>query len=141
MGSARIFHGKFSERINLVKFILASSVLCTVSYVIAALASPAVALIGCALCGLSCGIMWPGVYSLAAVNMPKISMRTYAILALGGDIGCMLGPTLAGWFAGFFGDNLSPAFLLSCIYPIAMIIILLVFSRGWNSGKDTKTKR
>ena len=141
MGSARIFHGKFSERINLVKFILASSVLCTVSYVIAALASPAVALIGCALCGLSCGIMWPGVYSLAAVNMPKISMRTYAILALGGDIGCMLGPTVAGWFAGFFGDNLSPAFLLSCIYPIAMIIILLVFSRGWNSGKDTKTKR
>ena len=141
MGSARIFHGKFSEKINLIHFILASSILCTASYLIAALASPSVALIGCALCGLSVGIMWPGVYSLAAVNMPKISMRTYAVLALGGDIGCMLGPTIAGWFAGFFGDDLSPAFLLSCIYPVTMIIILLVFSRGWNSGKDTKTQR
>ncbi len=141
MGLTRIFHGKFSEKTNLIKLILASSVLCTVSYLIAALASPAVALIGCALCGLSVGIMWPGVYSLAAVNMPKISMRTYAILALGGDIGCMLGPTAAGWFAGFFGDDLSPAFLLSCIYPVTMIILLLVFSKGWNSGKDTKNKK
>lgn len=141
MGLARIFHGRFSEKINLVKFIFVSSVLCTASYLIAALASPSIALVGCALCGLSVGIMWPGVYSLAAVNMPKISMRTYALLALGGDIGCTLGPTVAGWFAGFFGDDLSPAFLLSCIYPITMIIILLVFSRGWNSGKDTKIKR
>lgn len=142
MGLARIFHGKFSEKINLIKFILASSVLCTISYIIAALSPwPVFALVGCALCGLSVGIMWPGVYSLAAVNMPNISMRTYAVLALGGDIGCMLGPTVAGWFAGFFGDDLTPAFLLSCIYPVTMIIILLVFSKGWNSGKDIKTKR
>ena len=138
MGSARIFHGKFSERINLKTFILASSVLCTFSYLIAALAPPALALIGCALCGLSVGIMWPGTYSLAAVNMPNISMRTYAILALGGDIGCTAGPAVAGWFAGFFNDNLTPSFLLSCIYPITMIVILLFFSKGWNCGKDTK---
>ncbi len=142
MGLARIFHGKFSEKINLVKFILASSVLCTLSYLIAALSPwPIFSLVGCALCGLSAGIMWPGVYSLAAVNMPRISMRTYALLALGGDIGCMLGPTVAGWFAGFFGNDLTPSFLLSCIYPITMIIILICFSKNWNSGKDTKAKK
>ena len=125
MGSARVFYAKNSERIKLERFMLISAILCLGSYLLTALAAPPmISLLGCALCGLSVGIMWPGTYSLATQRMPG-DVRLFALLALGGDIGCLAGPTAAGWIAEAFGNDLKLSFLISAIFPIAIILIVI----------------
>ena len=65
MGISRVFYAKFSEKIRLPKFMAASGVLCVASYLVAVFAPvPILGLMGCALCGLSVGIMRPGTFSL-----------------------------------------------------------------------------
>ena len=136
MGITRVVYVKFSHKLVLKKFFMVSGILCVISYLLVALSSnPALALVGCALCGVSVGIMWPGTYSLAAVNIPNVSIRMFALLAIGGDLGSMMGPTFAGWLAGFFGDDLSIPFLISCVYPLTITIILIIFSKSWRSEK------
>lgn len=67
MGSSRALYSKFSEKLPLLPFMGFCGVLCLISYLLAALSPlPAMGLLGCALCGLSVGILWPGSFSLAA---------------------------------------------------------------------------
>ena len=130
MGVARVGYAKISDRIDLRKFILYSAMLCIISYLIAALSpNPVISLFGCALCGLSVGIMWPGTYSLATKTVPNMGLTAFAILAIGGDLGCMIGPAAAGFIAGLFNDNLKISFLLSAAFPITMLIILISYSK------------
>lgn len=61
MGSARAFYGKYGEKLDLDKFMIGSSILCVISYLLISLSpSPVLSLAGCGICGLSVGIMWPG---------------------------------------------------------------------------------
>ena len=137
MGSSRVFYAKFSEKINLGKFILVSSVICSFAYFLSALSgSAALALVGCALCGLSVGIMWPGTYSLATQKIHGVGTREFALLALGGDIGCIAGPSAAGWIAGFFGDDLKISFILCAVFPIAITLTLLAMLSRNQKRKD-----
>lgn len=133
MGTARTVYGTSGGRINLLRFIVISAALCIVSYLIAALSPlPLIALIGCALCGLSVGIMWPGTYSMAAIKMPWGGVRMFALLALAGDVGCLVGPTAAGWIAEAFGNNLKISFLVSIVFPV---LILLMAYLGFRKKK------
>ncbi len=135
MGIARVVYGTSGGRINLLRFIVLSAVLCVISYLIAALAPiPLVALVGCALCGLSVGILWPGTYSLAAARIPSGGIRMFAFLAMAGDIGCLVGPTAAGWIAEACGNNLKISFLISVLFPLG---ILLVIRFGLKRKKKT----
>lgn len=139
MGIARLIYAKSSEKINLDKFILVSAILCVVSYFIAALSpNPIISLVGCALCGLSVGVMWPGTYSLATARMSGVGVQMFALLALGGDLGCMIGPAAAGWFAGLFGDNLRISFLLASVFPIIIILLLCLWSRKNKSANKER---
>ncbi len=124
MGSARVIYGKSGGRINLLRFIVFSSLLCIISFLIAALSPwPLLALCGCALCGLSVGILWPGTYSLASAGVPWGGVKMFALLAMAGDIGCMVGPTAVGWIAEAFGNNLKIPFLLSIFFPILILVM------------------
>ena len=97
------------------------------SYIIAALSPvPIISLLGCALCGLATGIMWPGTYSLASSKMPWGGVRMFAFLAMAGDMGCLVGPTAAGWIAEACNNKLQVAFLVSLVYPILMIVMLFL---------------
>ena len=70
MGSARVLYAFNGKKIKLSLFFSFSAALCTVSYLITALSpSPLISLAGCALCGLSVGIMWPGTLSLATESI------------------------------------------------------------------------
>ena len=125
MGGVRTFYGFSGGRLSLRRFILVSSALCILSYLIAALSPwPLISIIGCALCGLSVGIMWPGTYSLASARIPFGGVRMFALLAMAGDIGCLVGPTAAGWIAEGFGNNLRIAFLFSAIFPLVILILV-----------------
>lgn len=130
MGCARVFYAKFSEKIKLLDFITGSAVLCVISYLLAALSPvPALSFIGCGLCGLSVGIMWPGVFSIASAKYPKGGTAMFALLALAGDLGCSSGPTLVGFVSGAFDDNLKAGFTAAIVFPVMLIILSFAFRR------------
>lgn len=132
MGISRVFYASFSEKIDLKKFISVSCGLCVIGYLIASLAPhPILALAGCGICGLSVGILWPGVFSIAAEKAPAGGTAMFAYLALAGDLGCSSGPTLVGIVSGAFDDNLKAGFLAAIIFPVILVI-------GINALKKTK---
>ena len=130
MGISRAFYGKYGDKIRLERFMGASALLCIASDLLIALVPvPALGLVGCALCGLSVGIMWPGTFSMAAASMRRGGTALFALLALAGDLGCSSGPTLAGFVSGVYGDNLRRGILAAVIFPIALLVSLLLIKR------------
>ena len=129
MGISRLFYGKYGDRINLEHFMIYSSFLCILSYLgISLFSIPLLNLIACAVCGLSVGIMWPGTFSKASAALPKGGTVMFALLALGGDIGCSGGPTLVGMISGAFGDNLKMGILAGIIFPV-LLLVGIIFCR------------
>ncbi len=137
MGSARVFYAKMSEKINLNSFLIGSGVLCVGAYLLASLSPiPALSLVGCGLCGLSVGILWPGVFSLASAEIPRGGTAMFALLALAGDLGCSGGPTTVGFATGALGGELKRGLIFAAIFPMIMIIGALIQRRL--SSKDTE---
>lgn len=134
MGLSRVLYAAFCEKIKLTAFIRASCVMCVVGYLTAAFAPhPILALAGCGICGFSVGILWPGVFSLAAKHTPNGATAMFALLALAGDLGCVSGPALVGAVSGAFGDNLKTGFLFAIIFPV--LLVLGIFALGRNGTK------
>ena len=122
MGASRAFYGKYGEKINLDRFMAVSSVLCILSYLcLVFMPVPVLSLAGCALCGLSVGIMWPGTFSRASKALPAGGTALFALLALGGDIGCSGGPTLVGMVSGMCKGNLKAGILAALIFPVLLL--------------------
>ena len=126
MGTSRTLYGKFSDRISLKKMMAGSAILCIACYIVAAFSgSPVLGLIGCALCGFSVGIFWPGTFSIAALKLPGGGTAMYALMALAGDVGCSSGPTVVGMIANRFGGNLKVGLVMAMIFPVVMLIGIL----------------
>ncbi|XCP84790.1 MFS transporter [Roseburia hominis] len=122
MGTARAIYGKFGERLPLEKFMFGSGILCLASYLVIALSpNPVLGLWGCGICGFSVGIMWPGTFSLATATLPTGGTALFALLALGGDVGCSGGPTYVGIMSGVFRDDLRKGILCAVIFPVLLI--------------------
>ncbi len=140
MGIARVFYGKFGEKIALSKFMAGSSALCIAAYLITVVSPrPLLSLAGCALCGLAVGIMWPGTFSLASAAMPKGGTAMFAMLAFAGDIGCTSGPSLTGRIADAFGSDIKAGFAFAAVFPVVMLILSLVWIRRENKVKKTRS--
>lgn len=136
MGISRVFYGKFGEKIRLSSFMAISAALCVLSYLIAAFSPvPLIAFMGCALCGFSVGIMWPGTYSLGAKAMPLGGTAMFALFALGGDSGCTLGPALAGQISSAFGSDIKMGFAFSTAFPLLMFFLALACIRAEKSNQ------
>ena len=45
----------------------------------------------------------------------------FALLALGGDVGCSGGPTLVGLVSGALGDDLKKGILAGVIFPVLLL--------------------
>lgn len=130
MGSARAFYAKFGEKVDLLTFMLGSGALCVFAYLLAALSPiPILSLIGCGLCGLSVGILWPGVFSVASGHFPRGGTALFALLALGGDLGCSSGPTLVGMVAGAYGEDLKAGLIAAVIFPTVLILCSILCRR------------
>lgn len=122
MGASRAFYGNYGEKINLDRFMAVSSVLCILSYLcLVFMPVPVLSLAGCALCGLSVGILWPGTFSRASKALPAGGTALFALLALGGDIGCSGGPTLVGMVSGMCKGNLKAGILAALIFPVLLL--------------------
>lgn len=136
MGLSRAFYGKKGDKLDLDRFMALSALLCIGSYLcISLVGSPVIGLAGCAVCGLSVGIMWPGTFSKAASALRGGGTAMFALLALAGDLGCSGGPTLAGAVSGAFGDDLRKGILAAIIFPI-LLLIGLFFCR--KSGRTSE---
>ena len=130
MGCARIFYATHSDKIGLKKGILISSGICVVSYLVAILSPiPIISLIGCAMCGVGSGMLWPGTYSIATNRMPKGGVPMFGLLALAGDMGCLSGPYLTGMISTAFDGNLKMGFLFSLIFPITLMIMVVILMK------------
>ena len=136
MGISRLIYGKAGHKLNLLKFISFSSVLCIAAYLLASLTKNAVfGLIGCTLCGFSVGIMWPGVFSTASGKMKNGGTALFALLALAGDVGCSAGPFLVGMVSSASNQNLKTGLLAAVVFPV-IILITIIFNKNklkWES--------
>ena len=122
MGSSRLFYGKFGASIDLDKFMAGSGILCVLSYLCISLSpSPFMSLAGCAVCGLSVGIMWPGTFSKASASIKNGGTAMFALLALAGDLGCSGGPTLVGFISDIASDDLKKGILTAMIFPVFLV--------------------
>lgn len=123
MGTSRALYGKYGEKIDLGKMMTYSGILCIASYILISLSPhPALGLIGCGICGLSVGIMWPGTFSMASASIRGGGTAMFAFLALAGDLGCSSGPTLVGQVSGILGNNLKMGILAAVLFPILFVI-------------------
>ncbi len=130
MGISRVIYSKMTQKTDLSRMIMASSVLCIICYLITALApNPFVSLIGCGLCGFSVGIMWPGVFSLATVKCPGASTAMFAFLSLAGDLGCAAGPSAVGFISDITSSPLKTGFLAATAFPVLLFVGVLLCNR------------
>lgn len=139
MGSSRAIYGKYSEKIKLEKFMAICGVLCLGSYLLASLSkSPVLGLMGCALCGLSVGILWPGTFSMAAAGIRGGGTAMFALLALAGDLGCSGGPTFVGLVSETCGENLKKGILAGAIFPVLLLIGLFLNKKNKASSEANR---
>lgn len=135
MGVSRTIYGKYGDKLELMKFMLASGVLCLLCYVAASLSgSPVVGLLGCMTCGFSVGIMWPGTISICSARIPAGGTAMFALLAMAGDLGGAFGPSLVGGITQAAGDDLQKGMLAGCLFPLVLIVSLLLL-RGFQNGR------
>lgn len=123
MGISRAIYGKYGDRIKLEYYMLFSGVLCIISYLMISLSPwPMLSFIGCAICGFSVGIMWPGTFSMSAAGIKNGGTLMFALFALAGDVGCSAGPTLVGMVSSAANNNLKLGTLAAIFFPILCII-------------------
>lgn len=133
MGLSRILYGKMSKRLDLTKTMLVCGILCAICYLTASLSSlPALGLAGCALCGVSVGVMWPGSISLSSQKCPRGGTAMFALLALAGDLGATVSPTMVGGVSDMAGGNLKIGLLAATAFPLILILGLIVLNRKFN---------
>lgn len=138
MGITRVFYGKFSEKLNLTRVMLACGSLCVVCYLLAALSPISIiGLIGCALCGLAVGIMWPGTICISSQKCPRGGTAMFAFLALAGDLGAAVGPSMVGGIADAVGGNLKTGLLFATLFPSIMIVGLILLLKKFGKQEHS----
>ncbi len=129
MGIARITHSKISHKVNLTKYMFICGIICSASYFLFAFTKvPIISFIGCAAAGFACGVFWPGTFSYASERCHG-GTAIFALLALAGDTGCTVGPSVVGFTADIFGENLSIGIVAASIFPIIFTILSLYFCK------------
>jgi len=130
MGVARMSYGKMGEGFNLSKAMLWCGVFTTVCYLVASLSNSSIlGLVGCALCGLAVGIMWPGTVSVSSQKCPRGGTAMFAFLALAGDLGASAGPTMVGKFSEMANGNLKAGLLISTVFPVVLTVGLIILNK------------
>lgn len=140
MGCARLFHSKLAGKTDLLKYLAVCAAVCVISYLTASLApTPFMSLVGCGLCGLSVGAMWPGVFSFAGEKCPGGGTAMFALLALAGDAGCSAGPAVVGLVSVRMGDEIKSGIISAALFPLLMLAGILLCVRTIKKAEAAKT--
>lgn len=136
MGISRVIFGKYGDRIDLMKFMTGSGILCVVCYLLTSLSSnPLIGLIGCIVCGFSVGIMWPGTISISSKKFPLGGTAMFALLAMAGDLGGSIGPGIVGYITQAAGDNIRAGMSVGLVFPVILLVMLFILSIEKHNGK------
>jgi fucose permease len=130
MGISRMIFGKYGERLDLMKFMSCSGILCVICYLLSALSTnPIIGLIGCILCGFSVGIMWPGTISISSKTFPKGGTAMFSLLAMAGDLGGSIGPGSVGRITQYAENNIRIGMGCGLIFPLILLFMLFLLYR------------
>jgi len=155
MGCGRVAYAKVGDRLDLSNLLMGSALLCMVCYGLAVFVHlPVFSFMGCAVCGLSICLMWPGTLSMTSARFPKGGTPMFAILAVCGDIGCSVGP----WLTGIVSDavcalpgaeswgaanalsveqlGLKAGLAAAMVFPVIMLLGVLVLKRTKTTGTN-----
>ncbi|MCI8612038.1 MAG: MFS transporter [Clostridiales bacterium] len=141
MGIGRTAYGIWGHKLKISRALTACAALTVVCYLAAVFAPfPFVSLLACGVTGLGVSLMWPGMLALCADKYPGAGASMFAMMAVGGDIGCSLGPWLTGVVSDIaeelpvirqIGTHLSldaeqtglrAGILAGVIFPILMVV-------------------
>lgn len=115
MALSRTVYGVLGEKIDLKKAFVLCGGLLIGSYLLAALSpSAGLSLAGIAFGGVFVGLLWPGLYAVAGQAYPKGGTKMFGILALFGDVGCTVGPTLTG----LVSNDIKTGLLFATCFPV-----------------------
>ncbi len=145
MGIGRVCFAVFGKKLPIKPTIMCCSALCTACYFAVAFSNvPVITIAGCAICGISVSVMWPGVFSLAAERFKGSGSSLFGLLAMFGDLGCAVGPWLLSIVSEystktgavvFYAETLGIhsaepgmqfGFLVTAAIPLFMFLVLLV---------------
>ena len=130
MGLGRLWYGKKGLYLNLSAYMTGAGILCFFAYLLASLSStPVASFAGCMISGLAVGIMWPGSISLTSARIPKGGTALFALLALAGDMGGTLGPSLVGIATRSAENSIRTGILAASVFPAMLVISLLLIRR------------
>lgn len=119
MALSRTVYGVLGEKIDLKKAFVLCGGLLIGSYLLAALSpSAGLSLAGIAFGGVFVGLLWPGLYAVAGQAYPKGGTKMFGILALFGDVGCTVGPTLTG----LVSNDIKTGLLFATCFPVIVFI-------------------
>lgn len=125
---SRLSYGLSKDKLNLKKVITVCAVCLTFCYLLSVLQPSAIlSLIFVALCGLFVGIMWPGLYSIGGKLFASGGTAMFSMLALGGDIGCTLGPLVVGALAS--ESSVQVGVLMATVFPIILFVGMLLLNK------------
>ncbi|MBQ7669371.1 MAG: MFS transporter [Clostridia bacterium] len=152
MGVGRTWYGIKGDKIDLRRAMIFCSSLTIACYLLTVFSGNSVAsLAGCALCGLGVSLLWPGMLSLSSATFPDGGPAMFSYLALGGDVGCALGPYIAGIVSdrvseSEFGQSLAAStssgideislkagILAGIVFPIIMLTGALLLGKKSNN--------
>lgn len=130
MGISRVIFGKYGGKMDLMKFMTGSGILCVACYLLASLSSnPLLGLVGCIACGFSVGIMWPGTISISSERFPMGGTAMFALLAMAGDLGGSIGPGIVGRMTQYAGDDIRVGMSVGLVFPIVLLLMLFILGR------------
>lgn len=92
----RMLIGSHISKDKVYVAMIISGVASAICFVLMAFGGNILACIGCALAGFSISLAWPTSVSIASNKYPKAGTILFAFMAVGGDIGCSVGPYLTG---------------------------------------------
>ena len=142
MGLGRMWYGKKGQRLDLSAYMTGAGILCFVTYLTASLSPiPFVAFAGCMISGLAVGIMWPGSISLTSARMPGGGTALFALLALAGDMGGTLGPSLVGVGTQAGNNDIQSGLLAASVFPVILVICLICIRRNRAKRQETTIVR
>ena len=130
MGIFRSVYAKVSDRISPRQAMLFCGFLAIVSYIIIVLpVHPVINLLGCGLSGIAVSILWPATLSYGAQLLPAGGTALFAFMAVAGDVGCSLGPSVVGTMSDWFDDELKFGFAAALIFPLLLLAGLLLLKK------------
>lgn len=129
MGTVRIIYSQFGKGINLKSILFSSGISCFFCYLVISLSkSNFISLAMFAICGGAVGLMWPCILSVASKRQSKSDAKFFGIISTFGDLGCAIGPWLAGIVASKneLTGGMSKAILSFSFFPLIVAFGILI---------------